>query len=431
MANEESKKSYRYDLIIFGTALILRAVYLALTAANYRSGAFFLMMQDSRTYISVAKYILGTMAVGESELVLAGPGYGAFLAGFIAIFGQNPWPILIVQIILSCLSAVLVYRIALILFERKLLAVSAGLIAAISATSVSLSSAILSDCLFFFLMTLSFWLYLKGLKNPRWSLFAWSGIALGFGILVRSVGMFLPVVFVAMYYLFIPEISDRRKALTKAIAAVLIPIVIAGGWSIRNYVKHDIFAVSDSGTLAMKDYLAARILFEADSSKRLMEYRNEMTGGKIDVMTPGERHENAVEVAGRVIGEHPGLFLKVYLKDIYENITMQNTLAAVQLKQYRDFYDWWTNNLTWNGKQPLIFILTVTGFVILLISGFYRPTIFLILLYLYFALISGVTYWQGSRIFHPALLSWAIAIGAIIQLIWQKITYIEPVEESD
>jgi len=261
---KETISRYRFELTILLTALAFRIAFLSLTAANYRSGAFFLMMTDSRTYLEVAKYILGTMAVGESELVLAGPGYGAFLAGFVAVFGENPWPILIVQILMSALSAVLIYRIAEILLERKILSVSAGLIAAVSATSISLSISILSDTLFFFLMVLSFWLYLKGLQAPKWSLFVWSGLALGIAVLVRSVGMFLPVMLVLMYYLFIRNSSDRRKALTKAIVAVLIPIVIAGAWSFRNYVRHEIFAVSDSGTVAMKHYLSARILYEAD-----------------------------------------------------------------------------------------------------------------------------------------------------------------------
>ncbi len=408
---------YRYETAIFIIALALRFIFLGMMSSQMIDSALFSAMADSKTYTTVADYFLGNSAVGETYLVLAGPGYGAFLALFFALFGKSPWPILTVQIILSGLAAVLVCRIGMKLFRNRVICVTAGLVAAVSMTSISLANAILSDTLYFFLLALAVWLFLLGIDSTKWRCFIGTGVMLGLATLVRSVGLLFPVVLIIAYFILVSD-TAKRKAMSRMLIVMLsVSFVIPGAWAFRNYVKHDIFTVADSGTLAAKSYLAARILYEHDKSKALVTYRNEMykplevDGIPVD---PKELHDDAVTVSRKVFAEYPELFVKVYLKNIYENITMQNTLFPIQMAKYREAYSTWTEYGTWDGKQPLILILTLIGFGLLFWKGQTRGAVFLLLIYLYFAALSGVTFWQGSRVFHPAMLSWALCCGGMV-----------------
>lgn len=414
----------RAEIAIFATAIIIRMIYLGQMARWVRSEAFFMMMADSQTYFAIARYLAGKTVAGEAALILGGPGYGAFVAIFFGIFGQNAWPIVFAQIVLSSAASVLIYLIAKELLDKTIIALCAGMITAVSITSISLATAILSDSLFFFLMVLAFYLFIKGLRKSAWGWFIGAGIVLGIASLVRPVGQFLPIVFLVSFFILTKDAVKRKRLQKMVAAAVIIPILITGSWAVRNYIKHDIFTVSDSGTLAFKHYLSARIMFEADDSETLLKYREDMAE-PLDVdghpATLKETHDDAVATATEVILEHPVLFLKVYLIDMYENITMQNTLFEIQLKEYESAYKEYTRKFTWEGKQPLIFLLTLFGFFLMYKARFRREMLFLILIWCYFAVLSGVTFWQGSRIFHPAILAWSIAVGMIIQYALERI----------
>jgi 4-amino-4-deoxy-L-arabinose transferase-like glycosyltransferase len=424
---QDFAKLWRLELIILAVAMIVRIVYFSLMTGQLIDAAIIHSLDDSRTYVNIARYILGTYAAGESDLLLAGPGYGLFLATLFKIFGFTSWPILILQSIFSSLSAVLIFRIAMILFKERPISLIAGLIAAVSATSFSLAVAILSDSLFFFLLVFSIYLFLRGLETSQWKYFISTGILIGLATLVRSVGLFFPVVLLIIAFLFSHNLlRNRRKLLLiRTILTGAIIIVIAFGWSFRNLIRHDIFTVSETGALASKHYLSARIIYEANKNRRLIEIRDELAA-PLEIngrpATPKETHDDALATARRTIAEHPGTFIYVMLLNIYENISMQNTLHAVQLPDYKDFFTWWTDHTTRKGKSFIIPLLTILGFIVLTRKGYLRPVLILASIYLYFALLSGVTFWQGSRVFYPGQLAWAVFVSAGLIQIYQFIS---------
>ena len=133
----------------------MRVLYLFLISSQFGSDEILGLIPDSRRYIQVAYHILGEDAGVEYSLFLVGPGYGFLVAVFFVLFGVSVWPILILQITLSSLSCCLIYLIAKILLNDRPVSLVAGLLASISLTSISLSAAILTETLFFFLLVVS------------------------------------------------------------------------------------------------------------------------------------------------------------------------------------------------------------------------------------------------------------------------------------
>jgi hypothetical protein len=62
----------------------------------------------------------------------------------------------------------------------------------------------------------------------------------------------------------------------------------------------------------------------------------------------------------------------------------------------------------------LTFWLSMAGFAVLLLMRRWRAFVYLGTLYLYFTLMIGFTRWQGSRLFYPGQIAWAIVIGWLI-----------------
>ncbi|MCP4702981.1 MAG: hypothetical protein GY865_00095, partial [candidate division Zixibacteria bacterium] len=65
-------ESKRDIIIIFAVALLLRAFYLLFMSNQYTSLVILHLLDDSQTYISIAKYFLGVNVAGADDLLLAG-----------------------------------------------------------------------------------------------------------------------------------------------------------------------------------------------------------------------------------------------------------------------------------------------------------------------------------------------------------------------
>jgi hypothetical protein len=105
----------------------------------------------------------------------------------------------------------------------------------------------MSDMLFVFLMTLSIYLmFFDKIKKQKYLLF-FAGLLLGFATLVRTISIFLPVVF-AGYYFFI-----NRNKITLKQMAVLLSIFALGfvamlfPWMMRNKAHSGVFTISSLG----------------------------------------------------------------------------------------------------------------------------------------------------------------------------------------
>lgn len=195
------------------------------------------------------------------------PGYPAFVALLMSIFGNDLQRVLIAQAILLSLTPVVLYGLALRVVAPEA-ALIAGMLAAVSPWSAVLAVAPLSDGLYLLALAIVF----LGMKltcesrNPNVSavLAALTGVCTGAAILVRPLW---PLLIVMPAGLFVCGFYRRDRwlicALTFLFAAT--PVVL---WKHRNEAVAQFNGLTDiTGKTAWR-YLAARVQAEASGGNR-------------------------------------------------------------------------------------------------------------------------------------------------------------------
>lgn len=396
----------RPTLPIFLVATVLRLGYLGLLATQHTSAEVLTLFPDSARYANSASFILGWNDTGEAGLFFAGPGYDAYLALFFSLFGLSAWPVLISQAILSGLGCTLVVLIAKEAIPGCSYApLLAGLLAALSLTSISLSSSILSESLFFVLQAASVVCLLRGIALNKWSWFLASGLLAGVAILVKPVAQLWPLA-VVLVVLFmrrpVPSVP-RRELLSKAVIGMALAVVVTLGWAARNGAVHGHWTVAGTGAGTARDYLAASTLV------RMTGMSLSDTRAQWDALEPADNLRIVLETARR----YPVVFAEQYVLLVTRNVTARSVLQAQQLPMLGGLW----------GAEWFILLQTALGFLLplLALAGLWilprmsAPAVTLVAVWVYFALMSGVTFGQGSRIFYPAQMAWAVLVALAIE----------------
>lgn len=190
------------------------------------------------------------------------PGYSFFLGIFYLLFGKNDiltYKIAtIVQVGLDVISIYLVFKIALLTFKNRIVALLSSLIYATYPFIIVWNVIAYAESLSVFLMLLSIYLFIRSKKS--WVFLA-SGIVMGLAILTRiQLIVLAPIFFLSAFILY------KKKSVTfKNISFALLAITITyASWPLRNFILHDKLVFSqhlgDSGTWApdimrFRDYI--------------------------------------------------------------------------------------------------------------------------------------------------------------------------------
>ena len=415
-----SSDSLRMPILIFAAALILRLLFMFIMFSDIGPGHLIDLYQDPIKYVNAADYLFGRADTGQYELFLVGVGYPFLIALLTAIFGDIYWPILVVQLILSSLSCVLIYKIGELLIKNRIIAAIAGFLAAVSITSISLANAILSETLFFFLFILSLYLFFKGLADNRWSTIIFAGIMGGLATLVRSVTMFYPVLLIvfALIYPVAKKAGERKRMLIKSAVVALIMITIPALWGLRNLEVHDTFTVSGTGVLATKTYLTGRVLISAQDRHvgKFTALRDSLYRSSLAAYEAGNYRQNQaddIEFIISTVKRYPSLFLKNYLLIVLDNATAVSGLQYLHLPRYTKFFENIDKYIHRGSNSPVVLVFSLIGFLILARKQL-NISLILLLNVLYFALMSGITFGQGSRIFFPAMSTQSILAATAV-----------------
>ena len=254
---------------VLGVALVLR---LTLLAANLRPGGFaHYFTPDSQGYYLLARQ-LGehgqfSQFPGAPAEIFRTPGYPLFLAGVLAVYGENFHALVMVQILLDVLLCWLVYRLGTMLISPPVGLVAAA-VQAVTPSSVAYSARVLSDGLFALLLTAGLALLVRHLRAARgWhgllasrvasgtntackqavppvifkdlALLALSGLALGAACLVRPAG--LPVIGVAALLLLLRPKRPNGTSLSGRLLSIGVFCVAAAAcvapWVARNHAR--------------------------------------------------------------------------------------------------------------------------------------------------------------------------------------------------
>jgi hypothetical protein len=189
---------------------------------------------------------------GDARLILHPPGYSAFVAAIYNVFGESDAPVRAAQIIIDALSAIIVFLIALEVFNKHI-AVIAGILVALSPHFAHYSLWLSPDTLPILPIVIAVYLIIKASKRPKVMTIVGAGALLGLSCWLRANGLLLaPFLAVATWILV-----ERGKRAGYAMALLGATILVISPITIRNWILyHRIIPISVDSGLALVEGIA-------------------------------------------------------------------------------------------------------------------------------------------------------------------------------
>ncbi|MCX6827816.1 MAG: glycosyltransferase family 39 protein [candidate division Zixibacteria bacterium] len=356
----------------------------------------------------------------ESSLYMVGFGYSFFLSILFLLSGKALLFTLVCQIGVASLSTVFIYKIGRLISGRRLLGIIAAGLNSFSPTALSLNTSFLSETIFFACIVLSIYIYLKIVTNPSIGKYILLGILVAYATFTRSVGQFLPLVFVAAAITTPAKYIARPKKtlILSVILSMSLSSAIITAWAFRNYMVNDSFVVAGTGPGAAAIYLGTRVAADRSDTLSVLYFRDtfgkELANWRKDSLNSGNGNEWFIKKVKTLFNEDPSSFIRSFMSIVWENMMASDQLSRLRLPELKKKIVYYTQLGDIYKFNKIIFGLSIFGFILLLINRKVFAALFLLFLYIYFALISGFTYWQGSRIFYPAQTSWALFVASAI-----------------
>jgi len=119
---------------------------------------------------------------------------------------------------------------------------------------------------------------------------------------------------------------------------------------------------------------------------------------------------------------HPITLGHALLVNINDNVHCESYIQSYQLPRWRDGFDSIIRLLNKKGLTYRVSLLSLIGLILLWRRKKQRMAILLGLIWIYFAVFSGLTLWQGSRIFHPGIIASSILTAVVLVEIGQAIS---------
>lgn len=419
-------RGYVFGLLIFTSALVVRILALLLGADHHGLEQMFSLTPDSVNYLTAAKTLLsGGYLAHQKELFYFPIGYSGLVAANLFIAGNNPLPLLLLQVLLSAATCLIVYSLTQLLGLTVRLGITAGLLMSFSITSIALSTLVLSDTVYTFAFATSLWLTVKAAstKNARW-LYA-SGAVCGAAILVRPVGKYWPLALalIAAGIWWIDRFRGIDKppwgnALSRGtIAMVLVAFLLPLTWVVRNDYVHGLPVLAIT-TISAPATVAAKTMGNLENR----DYRLVQEDWERQYITSHLHDSDLLEGLCRqaqlnsqeVIDNHPVEFVKVYAAWSWENVNEPDYLLPVVIPALGDIAGKITGYLRAHGLLKLRFYLAVTGLLILVVGRCWKVATVLSVAYAYCAITIGAFPYQGSRYFLPGQVVGWILVATIL-----------------
>ena len=193
--------------------------------------------------------------------ILRTPGYPLFLA---MTGGSVTWS-LVAQAILAAVVCLMVAR-WIAGYWNLSAAIAAELLIAFDMPSIVLSSEVMSESLFQFALVMAVLPALLFRSRARDALLTAiiAGIVAGFAVLVRPIGIVLPILLPLPF--LAARALDRRHRNAAAAFAFALSALIVGGWFARNYSVAGYPGLSTVGAINIYYYRAADIVARQEHS---------------------------------------------------------------------------------------------------------------------------------------------------------------------
>jgi len=221
---------YKIEIIIFLTVFIVYSFFTFLKILNH------LPVQNlaADQYFQIANNLINSSIFsldGLSPTALRMPGYPFFLTILFRIF-HNWWAILLVQNMISALTALFIY-----LISKKWLsfgyAITASFIWALEPYAIDSSQQFLTETLYTFILVSSVLFFLKYKDFIGKKIFITSILGLMLAILtyIKPVSLFLPII----YALSLIKNNFSKKTFIQITSLLFVYIALLFPWAFRNY----------------------------------------------------------------------------------------------------------------------------------------------------------------------------------------------------
>jgi 4-amino-4-deoxy-L-arabinose transferase-like glycosyltransferase len=206
---------------------------------------------DTDSYLVTARKLIesGQFATSVQPEIFRTPGYPLLLIPGI-LLGQQELVAIFIQIMLSCFTIFLIYKIALAIWGESKIATFCALLYAVEPVSILWVTLLMPETLFTALITLFIYLLIKYFTEKSWKYLLCAAITLAASIYVRPIGYYLPFLISAILLIgSLTKIQKNKILIIHACVFFLVAMGSVGIWQVRNYVK-----TGYSGFAAVSDY---------------------------------------------------------------------------------------------------------------------------------------------------------------------------------
>lgn len=240
-------------LIVFFLAIILRIGMLIISIQangfdNFINNIVLAPGNDPYTYHRLATNIIQynsfTYQPGLPPVSLRTPGYPLFIAINYSLFGENPLIVLLTQIVLDSLIVIIIYKTAN-LFLNQSISIIAALLYSLEPHAAIFSLSMYSDTIFVFTMTLFSYFFIKFSISRKISYLILSGFTLGVANLIKPSGMFIPLIVIIIIFLIYKK--NFKSFIAKSFTFIIVFSLTITPWILRNYIHFNKIFLSTAG----------------------------------------------------------------------------------------------------------------------------------------------------------------------------------------
>jgi len=201
-------------------------------------------------------------------------------------------------------------------------------------------------------------------------------------------------------------------------------LVMILSWSAVNQARYGVFLFTSNGVRSSWAYLAALAVADHTPGGSLDSVR---AAWSAEVLVPvNGRDPSEAEVLGRmrsrvtdVVSQHPDWVAQSFLLSVWRNVRAPNYFAAAQVPRGKAVWEPFMRACH-DSINPLLLVLALAALGLLAVQGRWESLLVLGLTYGYFTILTGFSFWQGSRLHYPAEMVWSILVSYLAVAAWRR-----------
>lgn len=284
---------------------------------------------DSHGYVSIGMNLMRHSVFSSSQSspfipnLTRTPVYPFVLAIVFRVFGKQEIAVIVLQMLLSSLTASLTFLIADKLQFPTLASLIASFLVALDPTSVLHAHVLLTETLFTTVLVTFIWVLVHYWHTRRVHWLLLSSVVLAIATLTRPISLFLGFVLLPLFFMNAVQNGKQkwiRTVLARGLLFIFVYSVLVFVWVYRNYHVSDMITVSTISKTNLLYYRAADVLSEAENTS--LEAAREIIQTEVEHvtaqehLTPDEQADFEQKFALKIFLQYPFHTVMIIVKGI-------------------------------------------------------------------------------------------------------------------